>query len=718
MCGVRLNAIMQGFGDLGQWCAPPALDKNCATGPLAPVMNPLGLFTHPHPPLRPPRGFPGIFRSTRVVFATLLLLGAAACNPVFAQANARVSAQEHPITLRIARADSGPIRPGGVLWLRLQASIPSGWHLYGVTQPPGGPIATSFAFDPEKLFQLGADIDAPVPRYVTDPNFGLTSAWHEDSAIFRLPILVAVEARGKQKLIARVTYQTCTTRYCLPPREDTLSLSVTISGEPVAGQRMLPAANAFPLIPLGTAIPVESATSVTNPDSIAGSATTRTAAGSQSVLLFLWAALWMGALALLTPCVFPMVPITISYFGRRQGKRGSAIAEAALYSFGIVGAFTLLGVGASLLFGVAGLSRLAANAWLNVGIGMLFVVFALSLFGVVQIAVPSRLLTALDSAARRSRFGRAGTTLLMGGTFALTTFTCTAPFVGTLLVSAAAGDWRLPALGLLFFSSAFALPFFVLALVPRALTRLPRSGEWLVTLKVALAFIELAAAMKFFSNADLVEGWGILPRQVVLGVWVVLAVLLALYLLGVRAGRWYVRHGALEHPVAVHPVATTAVLLTVVWLATGLAGKRMGELESFLPPAGAAQGGYSTNELEWMTDDFDAAVARARSESKLVLIDFTGFTCTNCRWMEANMFPRQAVQDELEKFVRVRLFTDGSSDKHRLQQRFEQDRFNTVALPLYAVVDGDGVPRATFLGMTRDAGEFLRFLVDARRTAP
>ncbi|MFI5246858.1 MAG: thioredoxin family protein, partial [Gemmatimonadales bacterium] len=306
--------------------------------------------------------------------------------------------------------------------------------------------------------------------------------------------------------------------------------------------------------------------------------------------------------------------------------------------------------------------------------------------------------------------GRDGTTLLMGATFALTSFTCTAPFVGTLLVSATQGNWMWPALGLLAFSSVFALPFLILALVPEALGRLPRSGEWMVTLKGTLAFLELAAAMKFLSNADLVQGWGVFTRNVVLASWIVLGAALVLYLSGVRVGRTGASHAKL------HLIPALVTAMIVAWLTTGVLGRRLGELEPFLPPAGAnATGVANASELSWILNDYSAASARARLENKLVLIDFTGYTCTNCRWMEANMFPRDAVRGELERFVRVRLFTDGRDRSNVRQQAFEEQHFKTVALPLYAVVDPDGNTRATYLGMTRDADEFIRFLFDARQ---
>lgn len=637
------------------------------------------------------------------------------------------SGQEHPIRAELLRTESGPVAAGDRLTATLRATVPSGWHLYSVTQPPGGPVPTTIEI-PGPQFRLAGPIDGPIPTTAPDPNFSIVSEWYEDSAVFHLPVSVARTAEGKRTLTVHFGYQTCTSRYCLPPRVDTLTLAIQVgavapevadskqaavstvlgdsgatAGRVSVSQDRLDAAKA------GAAAASARQDDAAGQDDNAGveQADGFARGGATSFALFLWIAATMGALALLTPCVFPMVPITISYFSQRKPGQGSAMSEAALYAFGIVASFTILGLGLSLLFGIAGLNRFAASAPLNLAVAILFIVFALSLFGLLNIAVPSRILTAMDGAGRSSRYGRVGTTLLMGATFAVTTFTCTAPFVGTLLVSAASGDWTWPAAGLFVFSTAFALPFFVLALVPNAIARLPRSGEWLVTMKGALGFIELAAAMKFISNADLVQGWGVFTRTVVLAIWVGLGIMLALYLLGIRSSRWFWHVGAKWHP-----VAGALALVVVVWLGSGLAGRRLGELESFLPPADGS--GSSSSELPWIRDDYDGAVARAGAEGKLVLVDFTGFTCTNCRWMEANMFPRPAVQKELDQFVRVRLFTDGQHERYRAQQRFEQEKFKTVALPLYAVVDANGKARGTFLGMTRSPEEFIQFLTDAR----
>jgi thiol:disulfide interchange protein DsbD len=639
-----------------------------------------------------------------------------------------VAAQEHPLTLElhVAKTDATgrvTVRPGAALMARVHATIPGGWHLYSTTQPAGGPVPTSFAVLPTDVFRIRGVVGSPVPNLTPDPNFGIITEWYEDSATFRVPVAVsAATSAGSHALQLVVAYQTCNARYCLPPTQDTLRLDIVVAGVAVVSDAP-GAATTAPGV-ASTVAPTSSTPQA--PTVVRDAPQTETArdaaraapdqqpASSQhstgSFALFLWLAATMGALSLLTPCVFPMVPITVSYFSRQaDASRRGAIGNALLYAGGIVGAFSGLGLGAALLIGVAGLNRFAADPWLNVAIALVFSAFALSLFDVLHIALPSGMVNWLDRRARGNAVGRAGTTLAMGATFAVTTLTCTAPFVGTLLVSASQGDWRWPAAGLVVFSSVLALPFFVLALVPRVLTKLPRSGTWMQTLKGTLGFIELAAATKFLSNADLVQGWGVFTRTVVLVIWIVLGVLLAAYLLGVRAGH---RLGTSRYV-----VPSLAALAVTVWLGTGLRGARLGELESFLPPAGRGSSGVSgTGELSWVLNDYAGALAQAKREQRLVLIDFTGYTCTNCRWMEANMFTKPEIKQALDRFVRARLFTDGKGALYVQQQTFELTQFKTVALPLYAIVDGSGATRATFLGMTRDAREFSQFLSGALAT--
>ena len=414
---------------------------------------------------------------------------------------------------------------------------------------------------------------------------------------------------------------------------------------------------------------------------------------------YLWLAVTAGAVSLLTPCVFPMIPITVSYFTNHASSQKAGLRSALIFAGAIVGSFTALGLILALLFGATGVQRFAANPYLNIFLAGLFVAFALNLFGVYQIALPSRALTALDTAARgkESSGSHVAGAMLMGLTFALTSFTCTAPFVGTVLVTAATGAWREPAIGMLAYSTVFALPFFVLALIPQWAARLPRAGRWLATVKVVMGFLELAAALKFVSNADLVWHWGIFNRDVVLALWVALAGLMAAYL--VASG-----------PGSIARLATAAAALGVgIWLATGLVGRSLGELETFLPPPASHRDSYVLN-LNWHVNDLPGAIALAKQSSKPVFIDFTGYTCTNCRWMEANVFSRTEVKAELNRFALARLFTDGEGSVYENQQAYQEKTFNTVALPLYAVVAPDGHTIATLPGLTRDPAVFLAFL--------
>jgi thiol:disulfide interchange protein DsbD len=413
----------------------------------------------------------------------------------------------------------------------------------------------------------------------------------------------------------------------------------------------------------------------------------------------------MGAISLITPCVFPMVPITVSYFTNRAGRsRREATILAIVYGLGIILTFTAVGFTIAIAYGAAGLSRFAASPWLNLGVTALFLAFALSLFGVWEMTLPSKLVTAASKA--ESGRGRIAGTLLMGLAFTLTSFTCTAPFLGTLLVVASQGDWQWPLAGMLAFSTVFALPFVILALVPQLVASLPRSGSWLVAVKAAMGLVELAAAMKFLSNVDLVLGWGIFTRSVVLWTWLGIAVLLVLYLAGLMRLGYAPRLG---RPGLFRLSAVAAGIALGVWLASGLAGRRLGELEAFLPPADLskmANGG----ELSWIVNDHDAALAEARRQNARVLVDFTGYTCTNCRWMEANMFTEPAVMHEMAKYVRLRLYTDGKGDLYKRFQEMEQTMFGTVALPYYAVLEPDGQPVVAFGGLTRNPEEYVAFL--------
>ena len=423
---------------------------------------------------------------------------------------------------------------------------------------------------------------------------------------------------------------------------------------------------------------------------------------------FLWLAASTGLLSLLTPCVFPMVPVTVAYFSDPE-RHHSAVRRALLFGAGIVATFTVLGLVLAAIFGAAGLNRFAADPYVNLLLAALFLIFAASLFGWLNVQLPWRVLTTANRAAQKER-GSIGA-LFMGAAFTMTSLTCTAPFVGTLLVLAAQGSWTTPVVGMLIYSTAFAAPFVLLALAPRFVARLPLAGRWMQTLRALIGVLEVGAAVKFVSNADLVLGWGLFTRATVLTLWTILALFAALYLARLAVGQRKVGGGSRARGL----VAAAAALLLAAWLASGISGRQLPQVEAFLPPSApialASPAGITPT---WILNDYTGALDAARASGKLVFIDFTGYTCTNCRWMEANIFSRPDVGAELGQFVLARLYTDGDGDIYQRQQSFQERTFGTVALPLYAVVDGAGSIRATFSGLTREPAEFIAFLRNAR----
>lgn len=664
---------------------------------------------------------------------------------------------QNPVSLSASVSPSS-IAAGGKGTAKVTASIGGGWHMYSVTQGSGGPVATRITLDNGQFKMTGVSGSRPTVKM--DPNFGINTETYSGSASFTIPFTVAADAaEGSQTLNIIVRYQVCNDTTCLPPKSVKVSPPVTItaakasaSPTPKESVTPMPSPSATPT-PANTDVKANSSSNIkansnvadntkagvilntdtdpntnvnTNKSDNANSSSvqnlqpkdTQISGGNiekQSVWGFIWLAIATGAISLLTPCVFPMIPITVSYFTNHSaGNKATALRDAVIYALGIILTFTAIGVALAVLFGAAGINNFAASPYVNIVIAGIFIAFALSLFGAYELGIPSGMMTKLDSYARGKESSKIVGVLLMGFVFSLTSFTCTAPFVGSLLVLAASGDWLYPILGMLAFSSVFALPFFILALAPQLVAQLPKSGGWLNSVKVVMGFLEIAAAMKFISNVDLVRHWGVFTREVVLATWVGVALLITLYLVGV----FQLSHDT--KPERLGAVRVICALLFVslgFYLLTGLFGAKLGELESFLPiPTEQslmtvnAKSDSKNSEPEWLKNDYEAALAKAKAENKPVFIDFTGYTCTNCRWMEVNMFPKTEVQSEMAKFVKVQLYTDGDGEIYEKQQKFQEEKFKTVALPLYAIVDSSGNTKAAFPGLTRDKDEFLKFL--------
>jgi thiol:disulfide interchange protein len=672
----------------------------------------------------------GVSRPPLLAALVAALLAAVATNGV---------AQTDPIKWSGATKATS-VRPGAAFEIQVTAQIAEGWHLYSLTQPPP-PIATRISVPAGQPFALAGTIEGPPPHTAFDQSFGIETEFYEDSVTFVVPVTAAADASGgKRKIRIDAYFQTCNDQLCLPPKTVPVELSIDIAGAPVAAAPAAPTAAQAPPKDARSAQPPAAAAApnqvtpsgappapaaAPGPGSTAATASASSVWAGQtapvqrqgSIWSFVWLAMTVGALSLLTPCVFPMVPITVSYFTKHAaGSRGKAVGQATTYVFGIILTFTALGMAMALLVGATSLNRFAANPWVNLLITGIFVVFALSLFGVVDLRLPPALVNKLDSLTRKQGGSQTLGTLLMGLTFTLTSFTCTAPFIGTLLVMAAGGDWQWPLVGMLAFSTVFALPFFILALMPQWMSSLPKSGGWLNSVKVLMAFLEVAAAMKFLSNVDLVWGWGLFTHDVVLASWIVIFVMMAIYVLGL----FRFAHDAPVGHVGIGRLTTSFLCGTIgLWLMTGLHGKALGELEAFLPPPPASlKSGMATaeasNELPWIMNDYDQALGVAKRQGKRVFVDYTGYTCTNCRWMEVNMFTRDDVRQQMSRFVLVRLYTDGEGGIFQKQQKQQQDKYKTVALPYYAIENADGSPVTSFPGLTRDPAQFVSFLQKAQ----
>lgn len=593
-----------------------------------------------------------------------------------------------------------PVHPGEAATVTIHAQIDPGWHVYSVVPTATGPAATTVTALGNAVPLGTTTEDAPIQKF--DPNFQTQVAYHESAATFTRQFLVKSAASA-----VTLHYQTCNDHVCLPPTDVSLPLTLLVVPGQVRAEYAPPALQSAPLLrgPNNRGAGKEPRGALL----AAPSSPAPPLLGAGGASLFLLAAVGAGLLALITPCVFPLIPITLTSFVKQaNGDKAKLVRLSTGYALGIVLLYVALGATVTATLGATGINNIAANPYVNLGIFVIFVVFAFSFFETIQLTLPANL-TALQQNAK-DRGGLVGLALL-GVTFVLASFTCTAPFLGTLLVAAADGARLLPLLGMLVFSLAFVSPFLVFAAFPQWISKIPKGGVWLARVKATLGFLELAAALKFLSNADQVWNWRFLTEPVLLAAWALIFAAAALYLLGtLRFGVV----GELEKPGtkvspgrAVFAAAFGAFALLCFW---GLAGRPIGALGTFLPPAG--YGGVASNtssaSLSFLTD-YAAALAQAKRENKPLFVDFTGVTCTNCRWNEINVFPRPEVKSQLANYVRVQLYTDRPGDA--ANQKLQLNKFGDVALPLYAVVNPQTeVVEDKYAGTITNAADFTRFL--------
>jgi thiol:disulfide interchange protein DsbD len=576
--------------------------------------------------------------------------------------------------------DQATAAPGATVLAKLTATVDPDWHMYSLTTPPG-PIPTTIKTTMADAVEKVTFFEPPPVRKY-DPNFQADTETYEGTQVFLARIELKKDLPSTDVTIGfQPRYQTCSGTQCIPPRTADIEASVKIVPGATAAAIAIPAG----YIEGKPAAPAPAGTPGTTP-------------ADAGIFSFLALAFGAGLAAIFTPCVFPMIPITMSYFTGKQG----AVSQALAFCFGIIFVITALGAVTTLAFGSAGVVQLGSNPWVNGFIAAIFFAFGLSLLGAFEITIPSGILTRMNNASNAGGYFGA---VLMGLTFALASFACIGPFMGTLLAASVTGGALRPIVGMATFSTGLALPFFLLALFPSFLTKMPRSGEWLSRVKVVMGFLVLAAMLKYLYSLDAVLQSGFLTRERFLAAWVVLFAMAGFYLLG------FVRLPGIsaDSELGVSRLLIgMALVIFAITLVPGMFGGRLGELESYIPPPA---GGANNGELAWVENDLDGAFAQAKAGgNKYVLVNFTGYACTNCHWMKANMFTKPEVASVMKNMVLVDLYTDGTDAPSAANQKLEEDKFKTVAIPFYVLYDSDRNVVATFPGLTRNTAEYLTFL--------
>ncbi len=603
--------------------------------------------------------------------------------------------------------------------LYFDLSMAEGWHVYSTGLPSDGPISASVQFDSisgavddgELLFQ-GEEHD------MMDPLFEMEVRFFEKKVRFYQNISIVSD---DYVLKGVFTFGACDNKSCLPPQR----VEFGYYG-PAASGDIVEAGNADTGSDLSVIDGYDEALWKPVTDSLLvmdSGASVQT----KSILGILLAGFLGGLLALLTPCVWPVIPMTVSMFIKRSGNKRESIRDAILYGLSIIVVYVGLGLLVTLIFGASALNALATNAVPNLIFFAILVFFAVSFFGAFELTLPSSWST---GASNKSRSGKGFASIfLMAVTLTLVSFSCTGPIIGFLLVDAVSnGGIMRPMIGMLGFSIALALPFTLFAMFPGWLKNVPKSGSWMDKVKVTLGFIELAFSLKFLSVADMAYGWGILPRDLFVLLWLLMAVTLGLYLLGivrfsrksdkVRPGKWSILGAVLS-------------LGFAVWLIPGLWGAPLKAISAFTPPMSTQIWNLTHHQVEAQFLDYEEGMRFAASEGKPVLLDFTGYGCVNCRKMEAAVWTDTDIRQIIDNdYVLISLFVDDKTplprhitinengqiiklrtvgDKWSLLQRH---KFGSNAQPFYLLLDAEGNPLNGSYTFDTDVNHFRKFLMD------
>ena len=636
--------------------------------------------------------------------------------------------------------------------LVLTAVIKGDWHLYSTELPAGGPTPTHLIVDKLTGAELVGKLtpnQKPIEKF--DPNFEMTLRFFGGKVSFRQQIRITDPK--KFAFEGAVRYMACNDQQCLPPANWEFKI------QPKELGKLEAAAPSTKLTEETSTTTTEEQTAPPMGEQLADSAsTTATALSVQNdstslAASDLWApvipelkaygdkalsqtegSLWMllvggflgGLVALVTPCVWPMIPMTVSFFLKRSKDKKKGIRDALIYGLGIIIIYVGLGLLVSAIFGASFLNSLATNAYFNVAFFLLLVIFAMSFFGAFELVLPAKWTNKMDEKAD-SASGFLSI-FFMAFTLALVSFSCTGPIVGTLLVQAATSSSGMlaPAIGMLGFALALALPFTLFAIFPNLLQSMPKSGGWMNSVKVVLAFIELALALKFLSIADLAYNWRILDREVFLALWIVIFFLLGMYLLG----KLRFPHDTPQEKTPIPALFLAIVSLSfAVYMVPGLWGAPLRAISAFAPPLRTQDLNLYHGEVHAKFDDYDAGMAYARQVGKPVIIDFSGYGCVNCRKMEAAVWTDANVKGMLENdYVLITLMVDEKAplpqpleveengEKIKLRtvgdkwSYFQRMKFGANAQPFYVLLDHQGKPLAPSRAYDEDIPAYLDFL--------
>lgn len=663
-----------------------------------------------------------------------------------------VQAQIHqPVKWKIKLEDSQSAEKEIVF----AATIDKGWHLYDMNLPEGGPVSTSFTFETLQGAELiGQPVSNIKPTVVYDEQFAMDLRWFPGAVTFTQKVKILNPK--KFKIEGEVEFMVCNDETCLPPDRvsfafDSKNTKLTLPADaPVVEKEDVteeqPDTNqvAEEGKTLTTPDPVaKEETVIANPEKIANALTndaalwtpviddlkaygdTTVTATDTSWLFIFFAGFLGGLIALLTPCVWPMIPMTVSFFLKRTKDRKKAIRDALTYGMSIIVIYLVMGLLITGIFGASALNDLSTNAIFNIIFFLLLVVFAISFFGAFEMVLPASWTTKLDSKAD-STTGILSI-FFMSFTLVLVSFSCTGPIIGTLLVQAASmGTAVGPAIGMFGFALALSIPFSLFAIFPNMLQSMPKSGGWLNSVKVVLGFLELALALKFLSVADLAYGWRLLDREVFIVLWIVIFFLLGLYLLGKIK---------FSHDSDVKYVSVPRLFMAIisfgfaVYMVPGLWGAPLKSISAFAPPLYTQDFSLYNDEVHAPYDDYESGMAYAKRVNKPVMIDFSGFGCVNCRKMEASVWTDPKVKQLLEKdYVLITLMVD---DKTKLPQPIEieehgkvrklktigdkwsylqRSKFGANAQPFYILLNDEGKPLGPSYAFNEDVSKYIQFL--------